>query len=213
MTRVAATTHVLALTIDLCDASPLDEELFAFLAQERLPAAVFVSGIFARAWPERVRALGRERLFTVENHGLHHRPCSIDGRRVFGIPGTRGLAGETEEIAGNSALLASLTGRRPIFYRAGTAHFDDVCVELARRLGEEPVGFTVAADGGAAFSESSVRHALLAAPAGSIVLLHGLRARGFAFEGLRDALPELRTRGVALVALAEALRLAAPAPP
>jgi len=197
----------LALTLDLCDgagAGAIDEDMFTLLRREKIPAAVFVSGRFAQSHPEFVTALAAEPQFSVENHGFRHRPCTADGRAVFGIAGTRGVESMVEEIEENARLIAELTGRRPLLYRPGTAHMDDVCVRAANQLGETPLGFTVSGDVGASLRRASVKQAVLGAKAGAIIVLHAHRPHSDSFEGFRDALPFLRERGARFVSLSGA---------
>jgi peptidoglycan/xylan/chitin deacetylase (PgdA/CDA1 family) len=194
----------LALTVDLCDGSDersFDEELLQLLRTEKIPTTVFVTGRWARHHTSELRILVDDPLFEIENHGRDHKPCTARGRSVFGIAGTRDLGELVAEIEDNAGLLAGLTGERPSFYRSGTAHFDDVCVEATKKLGQLPVGFSVAGDGGAGFDTRGVERALLAAKPGAIIILHGHRPRRFAAEGLRAALPELRERGRTFVTL------------
>ncbi len=96
-----------------------------------------------------------------------------------------------------------MLGKRPRFYRSGTAHFDDVCTRAAELLGERPVGFSVAGDGGGGFDAKGVERALTKAEGGSIVILHGHRPNRFAFEGLRAALPALREKDTTFVQLGD----------
>jgi peptidoglycan/xylan/chitin deacetylase (PgdA/CDA1 family) len=197
----------LALTLDLCDgvgAGAIDEEMFAFLRREKIPASVFVSGRFAQNHAEFVTRLAEEPQFSIENHGFRHRPCTADGRAIFGIAGTRGIESMVDEIEENARLIAQLTGRRPLLYRSGTAHMDDVCVRAANQLGETPLGFTVSGDVGASLRRASVKQALLGARAGAIIVLHAHRPRSESFEGFRDALPFLRERGAHFVSLSGA---------
>ncbi|MCC6528124.1 MAG: polysaccharide deacetylase family protein, partial [Polyangiaceae bacterium] len=206
---VAGAGPRLALTFDACDARGYDAELVAWLRSEGVRATLFVSGRFARRHPDVVSLLAEEPLFELGNHGYDHRPCAVRGERAFGIPGSRSLAEAAAEIERASDLLRSLGARQPRFYRSGTAHYDDVCLGLARGLGYRIAGFRVAGDLGAGLSRAGVRQALEGAPDGAIVLLHMNRPEGQTFEGLRDALPALRARGVELVRLGDG---APPAP-
>jgi peptidoglycan/xylan/chitin deacetylase (PgdA/CDA1 family) len=197
----------IALTFDLCGGEGeggVDRALLELARAEGIPVALFVSGRWARAHEGLVRHLAAEPLFSIENHGLEHRPCSVSGRGAFGIRGTRDIRDAVAEIHDNARLLASLTGRAPRYYRPGTAHLDDVCAEASAMLSEVPLGFTVAGDGGASYSARAVRDALVRSKPGSIVLLHANRPRSKASDGLRAALPALRARGVRFVRLDDA---------
>jgi peptidoglycan/xylan/chitin deacetylase (PgdA/CDA1 family) len=56
-------------------------------------------------------------------------------------------------------------------------------------------------DAGGRFGRTDVAHQIASAPNGSVILVHMNKPRGATREGLRDALPKLRERGVELVRL------------
>ncbi len=208
LTRFEAKGQAIALTLDLCDGASsegFDHELFDLLEEHAIVATLFVSGRWIRGHGQKLRELAAEPRYRIENHGLEHRPCTVDGRAAFGIGGTRGLSALVEEVEGNARIIAAATKRWPKFYRPGTAHFDDVCIEALELLNERPLGYTVGADGGTGFNAQQVERALLGAKPGSIVLLHAHRPKGAAFEGLRAALPELSRRGTRFVRLDDVL--------
>ena len=63
------------------------------------------------------------------------------------------------------------TGRKPRYYRSGTAYYDEVAVRVAADLGEDVAGFSLLGDAGATYSREEVRKALLAATPGDIIIL------------------------------------------
>ncbi len=196
----------LALTVDLCDGhdeSSYDDELFEFLQDQDIAVTVFITAKWAKNHTTELRWLKDEPRFEIANHGEKHKPCSVTGRSAFGIPGTRSLGEALDEIENSAKLLEGMVGKRPKFYRSGTAHFDDVCTRASEMFGERPVGFSVAGDGGAGFDAKAVERALTKAETGSIVILHGHRPNRFAFEGLRAALPALREKETRFVQLGE----------
>ena len=65
------------------------------------------------------------------------------------------------------------------------------------------MGFSVNADYGATASKKVIQKELLNAAPGSIVIMHMNRPGKGALQGLKDALPELRKRGVRFVRLSE----------
>jgi len=193
-----------ALTLDACggpSGSGVDTALIDFLIAERFPATLFVN----RRWIEANRAtfdtLAADDLFTLGNHGTAHRPLSVTGRSAYGVPGTAGVGEVYDEVAGNHVLLTELLGRPPRFFRAGTAWYDEVAVEIVRALGEIPVGFDVNGDGGATYAKATVVTETGRARAGSIVIGHFNQPKGSTFEGLAVALPALRERGLTFAKL------------
>ncbi len=198
----------IALTFDACGGpggNGYDARLIRLLQSEKIAATLFLTARWIDAHPEIAATLAAEPLFDIENHGASHKPCSVSGRVAFGIPGTKSVAAARREILGGSRRIEALTGRTPSLFRPATGYFDRGCVELVRKLGARPVGFTVSGDAGAGFSRQQVRRALADAPNGAIVLLHMNQPTGATASGLQDALAELRARGVQFVRLAEVL--------
>jgi peptidoglycan/xylan/chitin deacetylase (PgdA/CDA1 family) len=202
-TRLATDEPVLALTFDACgvEGDGFDAELIDFLEHEQIPATLFLSGRWLDKNPEAARRLAANPLFDLQNHGTEHRPASVTGREKFGIPGTRDAAALVDEIEINARRIEQLTGRRPRFYRSGTAFYDDVAIRVIERLGVVAVGFSAKGDKGVTRERDKVRDRLLEAPPGAIVLLHMHRPERQTAEGLMDAVPVLRARGFKFVLL------------
>lgn len=197
----------LALTFDACGGpggDGYDAELIGLLEREQVAATLFLTARWIETHRAEAKALAENSLFDIENHGEAHKPCSVDGRAAFGIRGTRSVDAAIDEIEGGALSIASLTGRRPRFYRPGTGYFDDVCLELAKGLGAEPLGFLVNGDGGTGYGRDQVAKAIAKAPDGAIVVMHMNHPRGATAEGVAAALPALRERGVELVRLRDA---------
>lgn len=205
-TRLAGDAPRIALTFDACGGpggDGYDHDLIELLRLETIPATLFVTARWIASHRDAAASLAADPLFELENHGSRHKPCSVSGRAAFGLVGTRSAKDAAEEILGGADAIEAIPARRPRFYRAGTAHFDDVCAAMARELGAVPVGFSVSGDAGGGFTRAQIRRAIETAPDGSIVLLHMNHPRRSTAEGLADALPRLRERGVELVKLGD----------
>lgn len=203
-TRLDTDDPVVALTFDACGGpkgNEYDAELIALLRAEKIPATLFLSGRWIGEHEAIAKTLADDPLFEIENHGVRHRPCSISGASAWGLPGTRSPAEVIEEIAHNALRIEQLTGRLPTHYRAATARYDDACVKAAAILQEPATNFTVNGDGGAGFSRAQVKSSVLKVKPGGIVLLHMNHPRGSTAEGLADAIPVLRERGLVFVQL------------
>lgn len=72
---------VLALTFDACGGASdgYNKELIDYLRAEKLPATLFVTGVWIDKNKEAFADLARDPLFGIENHGLLHRLCSSEG--------------------------------------------------------------------------------------------------------------------------------------
>ena len=198
---------VLALTFDACGGSPYsngyDSDLIDYLNEMEIPATLFISGKWMDANPELFLKLANNDLFEIENHGLNHLPCSVNGRSAYSIRGTSSISEVVNEIDGNGKKIRSLTGREPRFYRSGTNFYDEVAVEIARDLDYQIVSYSVLGDAGATFSRDQVKKALLGARAGSIIIFHFNHPEGETAEGLMDAIPLLQKNGFKFIKLSD----------
>ena len=205
-TRLATQEKVIALTFDACGSGKgmrMDSHLIEFLEKEQVPATLFINARWIepnRAWFDRLAA---NPLFEIANHGYLHKPASVIGRSVYGIQGTRSVEDLIDEIELNARKIESLTGRKPRFYRSGTAYYDDVAVRIAADLGEEIAGFSVLGDAGSTYAPEQVKRALLNAVPGDIVLLHMNHPGSGTAAGVMDAVPELKRQGYRFVRLSE----------
>lgn len=205
-TKLDTDQKVIAFTLDACGGprgNGYDAELIEYLKREKIPAALFISGRWIDANPEIFRELAKESLFEIENHGLNHKPCSVNGRSVYGAAGTKGVGEIFDEIEQNAKKIETLASRKPKYYRPARTYCDEICVEIANDLGYEVVNFSVRGDAGATYTKSQVKETLLKARPSSIILLHMNHPEGQTAEGLIEAVPELRMRGVGFVKLSE----------
>ena len=205
-TRLETDQKVLALTFDACGGPKggrYDATLIDFLTSEVIPATLFISGMWIDANREIFRALSRNPLFEIENHGLTHRPCSATGRSVYRIKGTKNVAEIYDEIEGNALKIFKLTGRRPKYYRPGAAYCDEICVEVTGALRYEVVNFSVRGDAGATYSTKQIKETLLHSASASIILMHMNHPEGKTAEGVSAVIPELKKRGFRFVHLSE----------
>ncbi|SNB47955.1 polysaccharide deacetylase family protein [Geobacter sp. DSM 9736] len=205
-TRISGTDKLIALTLDACGSARgigIDQRLVEFLEQEQVPATLFINARWVGPNRSTLQRLAANPLFEIANHGLHHRPASVNGRQAYGIAGTRNISELVDEIELNNRKLSEVTGHGPRYFRSGTAYYDEVAVKIAADLGMEVVGFSLLGDAGATFSREQVRRALLAAKPGDIVILHMNHPGSGTADGVMDAVPELKRRGFRFVRLSD----------
>lgn len=205
-TRLKTDDKVVALTLDACGGpkgNGFDAALIAFLENESIPATLFINARWIDANSEHFRKLAGNPLFEISNHGFQHRPASISGWSTYGVDGTKNVKELVDEIERNARKISYLTSVRPRYYRSGTAFYDEVAVEVARRLGHEVIGFSILGDAGATYRKEQVRTALLKATAGDIIILHMNHPEGETAAGVMAAIPELKRRGYSFVKLSD----------
>lgn len=197
---------VIALTFDACGSARgkgVDSRLMEYLIREQIPATLFVNGRWIDANPELFRQLAANPLFEIANHGIHHRPSSVNGRSIYSIAGTKNVGEVVEEIELNARKIEALSGIRPKLYRSGTAYYDEIAVQISQGLGHEVAGYSLLGDAGATWSASQVKAALLKAAPGDIALLHMNHPEAGTGAGIMAAVPELQRRGFRFVRMSE----------
>ncbi len=205
-TRLATDEKVVALTLDACGSARgkgVDARLMDFLIREQIPATLFINARWIDANPELFRRLAANPLFEIANHGLRHKPASVNGRSSYGIEGTRDAGELVEEIELNARKIEAITGKRPRLYRSGTAYYDEVAVEIAAELRHEVAGFSVLGDAGATYSAAQVRAVLLRATAGDVILCHMNHPESGTGAGIIVAVPEMKRHGFTFVRMSD----------
>ncbi len=205
-TSLKTNERVIVLTFDACGSPKgkgIDLDLIRFLEQEKIPATLFINARWIDANRELFLKLAANPLFTIANHGFLHRPASVNCRSVYGIDGTKDLGELVDEIELNARKMERLTGKRPLYYRSGTAYYDELAVQIAERLGHQVIGFSVLGDAGATFTKEQVSSVLLASAPGAIVILHMNHPESGTGQGVMMAIPQLRKKGFRFVSLSD----------
>ncbi|MCS7228131.1 MAG: polysaccharide deacetylase family protein [Endomicrobia bacterium] len=205
-TKLNTTDRVIALTFDACGnpgSFGYDEELINFLIQENIPATLFLNGKWIDVNPHIAKQLSTNPLFEIGNHGLEHKPCSVNSNTAYGIQGTKNIEELIDEVELNSEKLKKLTGKKPRYFRSGTAHYDDVSVKIITYLGYEIVNFTVNGDYGATAKKEVVKRNIVNAPNGAIILLHMNHPQRETAEGVMLAVSELKHTNIRFVKLSD----------
>ena len=202
-TRIDTNEKILALTMDACGSKTdsLDEELIDFLIQNKIPATMFITGRWMDKYPEKFNRLASNPLFEIENHGIAHRPASLTGQSIYGINGTKNAGELYDEVVLNANKMEKSTGRRPIFFRSGTAYYDEGATQMIEDLGFQSIGFAVLGDKGATYTADEVEQAFLTAQPGDIIICHMNHPEKETGKGLMRVLPKLKALGFRFVLL------------
>jgi len=205
-TRLATDERVLVLTLDACGSPKgkgVDLRLLDFLIRGQIPATLFVNARWIDANPALFKQLAANPLFEIANHGMWHKPASVNGRTAYGISGTKDIQELVQEIELNARKIEGISGTRPRYYRSGTANYDELAVQVANRLGHEVIGFSVLGDAGATLPAAKVTAALLASRPGDIVIAHMNHPEAGTGAGIMAAIPLLKKRGFRFVRLSD----------
>ena len=204
-TQINTTDKIIALTFDACGGSALgngyDSELIYFLRKENIPATLFINSRWIDANYNTFMALSKIPQFEIENHGYLHKPLSVNGKSAYGITGTQNIGEVVDEVILNERKIEELTGRKPKFFRSGTAYYDEVAVKIINEIGEDTVNFNVLGDAGATYTKEQVSKACLSAPPGSILIFHMNHPEKETAEGIMAAIPKLKIMGYKFVKL------------
>ena len=189
---------VIALTFDACGGrhSGYNARLIEYLRREKIPATLFVTGIWIDKNMKTFKDLAKDPLFEIENHGLLHRTCSITGETKYGVIPTRNMGDVIDEMELNARKIAELTGRRPVFFRSATAYTDEACAVLAGNLGMEVVSYDVlSGDAMRSSIKTMTRNIVKGARHGAVVIMHFNHPEWHEVEALKAAVPALRVGG------------------
>ena len=197
----------IALTFDACGGSKksnaVDQKLFDFLIEQNISATIFVSSKWINANTEFFQKISKLENFDIQNHGTRHVPLSIDGKSIYGIKGTSSQFEITEEIMHNKNKIFELTNKNPIFFRSGTAFYDQESIKIAKSLDVKIVGFSIAADAGATLSQNQIFDNLKNTKPGAIILGHINHPESASAAGFILGIKYLKKQGFEFVKLSE----------
>lgn len=194
----------ICLTLDACGSKGdgFDKDIIEFLEYEKMPATLFINSRWIEKNPELFERLAANPIFDIQNHGTRHLPASVNGRSIYGLAGTADACELVEEVSGCDAMIEQMTGKKPSFFRSGTAYYDEVAVEVIQKLGYKIAGFSVLGDAGTTYKKDQVYDSVRRAQANDIIIAHFNHPERETAEGLIPALIELKAMGYTMVPLA-----------
>jgi peptidoglycan/xylan/chitin deacetylase (PgdA/CDA1 family) len=197
---------IIAFTFDACGgfgSSGFNSELIEFLKNEKIPATLFVTGKWIDANKKTFLQLAADTLFEIENHGLNHKPCTIDGKSAYGIAGTNNISEVIDEIELNALKIEKLTGRKPKFMRSATAFTDEASTMIAQKLGMKMVAYSILSGDAIPDTPAEIicANILTKVKPGAIVIMHFNHPKWQEKQVLEMAIPKLRKMGYRFVKL------------
>ncbi len=171
-----------------------DAGIVDYLREHHLPAAVFVTGLFAETYPALVHRLAGDPLFTIGVHGYRH---SAYLPHCYGLPALTTDAEKRADVAQGRDAVAKVAGRQPHLFRyPGLCHdpHDDELVEQAGLQVDTPN--VIAGDSFNRNTAAIVEQVLRHAKDGGTVIFHlGGPNAPVTLEALRKLVPLLEKRG------------------
>jgi peptidoglycan/xylan/chitin deacetylase (PgdA/CDA1 family) len=185
-----------------------NEKVVQILVNEKVPATLFLTGLWMETYPKVVKELAANPLFELANHSYSH-PTFL--RICYGlmyIPDSK----DEEEVMKTQELLKSMAGVDNHLFRFPGGCFEKSDATIIHNLGLDIIGWDVKSDDG--FNTNTVRiinNVLRKAKNGSIVLMHlhggtnapntdeallsiikGLKEKGFSFVKVSDLIKNLQ---------------------
>lgn len=178
-----------------------DRRIVDILEKNYVPATLFITGMWAEIYPDKVKVLAANPLFEIGNHsydhGAFHEPC-------FGLAK---VENKRTEITKTQNILQKLIGYAPKYFRfpGGCSSTEDV--KLVSDLGVQVVGWDDVS--GDAYirdrSDLIVAQTVKQAKNGSIIVmhLHGGRTAPQTSNALQGIIDGLRKRGFDFVKVSD----------
>lgn len=170
-----------------------DPALIEYLEQNKIPATIFTTGLFAQTYPDLIKRLSKDG-FSIENHSFDHpgffpfcyrlRTINTDSEKISQIQ-------KTQDI------IQSLTGKPAKFFRfpglCHSAHDDDLVKSLGLTVS---AGDVVSADAFGNRSQKITDNVLKQVKDGSVILFHlGGPNAPKTFEAIKTIIPQLQKQG------------------
>ncbi|MDW6020943.1 polysaccharide deacetylase family protein [Mesorhizobium sp. BAC0120] len=197
-----------ALTLDACGGQT-DHRILDALVENRIPATVFVTGIWLKRNAEAFAILrAHPELFEIENHGERHVPAVGAPATIYGIKAAGSREAVTREVEKGAEQLQAAGGSAPHWFRGATAKYDSSAIAVIGKLGYRIAGYSLNADGGSLLGAALTEKHVANAKDGDVIIAHINQPTHSAGAGLVKGLLELKARGVTFVRLQDAAEVA-----
>jgi peptidoglycan-N-acetylglucosamine deacetylase len=172
----------IALTFDACMTYGMEKKLqegkaktyfnkpvIDELVKEKVPATLFLTGLWAKNYPEVTKSLSQNPLFEIGNHSYSHPGFTLG---CFGLPFVKSSDKE-KEFQMSQEILTELTGKMPTLFRFPGGCYSKSDLALAEKYNFKVVGWDIAS--GDAFNnnaKSIVKRVESKVKPGSIIVMH-----------------------------------------
>lgn len=147
-----------------------NREIKSTLDHERVPATIFLGGLWTKAYPAEAKALAADPLIEIGNHSYNHYAFTAG---CFNLPFLTGDKNKTDDVAEAQQIIERTTGVMPKYFRFPGGCFNHVDLETVAKLGLEIIHWdTVAGDGFNTNTDSIVNAVESGVQNGSIIVFH-----------------------------------------
>ncbi len=190
-----------ALTFDACG-GVTDTRILDVLVTEKIPATIFVTGIWLRRNPRALQILlAHPDLFELQNHGRHHVPVVDHPATIYGIAAAGSPEAVRAEVEqGRDAMMEAMVPA-PAWFRGAAAVYTESAIREIEAMGQRVAGYSLSADGGTLFGREEVMKRMRGARDGDVLLAHINHPEKTAGQGVAEALLDLKARGFRFVRL------------
>jgi peptidoglycan/xylan/chitin deacetylase (PgdA/CDA1 family) len=205
-TQLVTKEKTIAITLDACGTPhgmAFDHKLISYLEKNQIPATLFINARWIDNNLEDFKKLAANPLFEIGNHGMEHKPASVSGESAYGLKGTANIEELVDEIELSARKIQSITNKRPVYFRSGTAYYDEVAVKIANKLKHQVIGFSILGDAGATYTAKKVENAFLTAKKGDITIAHFNHPESQTREGMIRAIEKLKANGYKFAKLSD----------
>lgn len=179
-----------------------DRDIVRILRRTDTPATLFVTGLWAREYPNAAQKLTHWPLFELANHSFTHRAWTAN---CYGLPRVRHSSAKRKEVSRTARLLRRLTGERPFWFRFPGLCHDRGDLRIVARRGEQAVDGIASGDAYQRDPDAIVSKVVREARPGGIFVfhMHGAPDAPSTSEALPRVIRKLRRRGYRLVTLSK----------
>lgn len=183
-------------------------EVIKILESENVPATLFLTGLWVKAYPDITGELSKNQLFEIANHSYSHRGFVGHCYNLAVVPARL----NREEITKVDGLLAKNAHEFKKYFRFPGLCHDQNELKLASELGYTVIGGTPSGDAFAKDPKRIIDSVVRQARPGAIIIFH--MQGGYGAPQTQNALPGiikiLRGRGYKFLKISDLLKLNAP---
>lgn len=179
-----------------------DSQIIEILIKEKVPATIFLTGMWAEMYPDVSRKLAENDLFEIGNHSYDHSAFTTS---CFHLKSTNDKEGQ---ITKSQEAIKTATGITPTLFRFPGGCFEQQDLDAVAKQKLTTVGWDiVSGDASTKDPKVIIDHVIEKAENGSIIVMHlsgGPNAPATA-EALKIIIPALRKKGFSFVKVSEFL--------